>query len=185
MIDILNNTNDRADENIIARKYGALSDEIGQLRMKTLSSSYLDADQNLKVVESPKNTALQAKIADRTKLLKRIEAITEEISSILEKNRSTTIRDLQEKRSDLDNVIQSTPRRMWQMLLSVRGEGQTIRELNRVSWLPGDLCNVPEYAKAESDARSDIKKAKAELSAITRDLERISVLLSEVVGIVV
>jgi hypothetical protein len=185
MINILNNTNEHADENIISRKYGALSDEIGQLRMKTLSSSYVDADKNLKVVESPKNTALQAKIADRTKQLKRIEAIAEEIGAIVERNQVTTIRELQEKRAEIDNVIQSTPRRMWQKLIITRGEGAAIPELNRVSWLPGDLCKVPEYAKAEADARSDIKKAQAELPAVNKDLERISVLLTEIVGIVV
>jgi hypothetical protein len=185
MIDILNNTNDRADENIIARKYGALSDEIVQLRMKTLSSSYVDADQNLKVTESPKNTALHSRIADKTSQLKRVEFIVEEISSILEKNKVTTIRELQEKRAEIDNVIQSTPRRMWQKFVMIRGEGAAIPELNRVSWLPGDLCKVPEYAKAESDARSDIKKAQAAYPAINKDLERISVLLTEIVGIVV
>jgi hypothetical protein len=153
--------------------------------MKTLSSSYVDTDQNLKVTESPKNIALQAKIADRTSQLKRIEAITEEISSILEKNKVTTIRELQEKRSDLDNVIQSTPRRMWQKFIMIRGDGAAIPELNRVSWLPGDLCKVPEYAKAESNARSEMKDAQAALPAVTRDLERISVQLSEIVRIVI
>jgi hypothetical protein len=185
MINILNNTNERNDEYIISRKFKVLNDEIGKLRLKTLENSFVDIDQKLKVIESPQNTALQTEIADKTKQLKRIEAIAEEIKDILEKYEVATIRELQEKRSDLDNVIQSTPRRMWQLLLSVRGEGQTIRELNRVSWLPGDLCNVPEYAKAESDARSDIKKANAELSAIKKDMERISMLLSEVMRIVV
>jgi hypothetical protein len=104
--------------------------------------------------------------------------VADQIGAALESHKAENLHGLQEIKSDHANTIQSGPMEAWNLFRLARGEGAG-GPRNRMSWLPGDLVEEPEYKAQEDRLRAAIAAAKAAMEPINATIHKIDGLIAE------
>lgn len=172
---------ERAPERQIAKKYAALNDELGKLRLNTIGSTYVDGKGNLKVNQTPGLTALQARISEKEQALEKLISIAGQVGTILDEYGVGSIEELRAKSEEHHNTIQSGPVRCWDQFRLHRelppGHG------GYPHLLPSDLAKVESYKAFEDEERAKMEAAKAALEPINAALQKLSSLVAEANGL--
>jgi hypothetical protein len=156
-------------DNIIPRCITEVQTELESIRGQ--SSLYLKG--------SPGRSSALERIAALELRLKKLQETSDAINTLLAGHSVTSIEELSAHRTDAENTLHSTGNRLWQELVCLRGEGKYHAGDCRTSWLPSDLCKIPEFKSQEDQARKEIAAAQKALPTITTDLSKISQLVEE------
>lgn len=172
---------ERAPELRLARRYNALSDELGQLRLNTIGSTYIDKSGAVKVNQSPGLTALQRRISEKEQALEKLVSIASQLGDILEQAGAGSIHELHSRREEHTSTIQSAPVLAWEQF-------RLAHELpspngGHPDLLPSDLVRVESYKVFEDAERAKMDAAKASLEPINEAITRVSSLVAEANGL--
>lgn len=177
----LPNEIERAPELRLARRYNALSDELGQLKMNTIGSTYIDKSGALKVNQTSGLTALQARIAAKELVLEKLVSIATEIGAALEKAGAGSIHELHSRREEHANTLQSGPVRVWDQFRLHHERPPDSDGYPHL--LPSDLVKIESYKSFEDQERAKMEAAKAALEPINEAITRVSSLVAEANGL--
>lgn len=174
--------NDHYYEIMIARKYQELDENIGKLRAESMKYTFVDPGTgSIKTSDDPRLAEILQEIRADEAALQEIKVLANEIGAILAGHGVGSVKDLNVLKGKHVNIISSGPWEAWDHLVQTRGLGKSRPEEIRISSLPSDICQVPEYREVEDRIREKIEAAKAALEPINEDLKKLDTLFTKAI----
>jgi len=153
------------DEMGIADRVAAVDAELKTLRHKTMDYSYLTPKSTVAVRSCPELDAIQTKVASLEGKLATVEALREQVRSILREHGVETIRALRELVARHKDIIESAPIRAFDTFrqareLAIEKGNATVRLA-----MPSEVAALLDGYQAQEDALKAAQKASQDVLA--------------------